>query len=264
MTIPPELEAQILRYYHVEKWRIGTIARQLRVHPETVARVLAQAGLPRIGPPQRPSKIDPYLPFIREMLAKFPTLTASRLHAMACERGYRGGPSRFRAIIACHRPRPQAEAYLRNLKLTGPSIEKSIAPSRSFSSPKPMRYGRLFLAGDAAQIVPPTGAKGPEFGYFPHVLSAAGAHRAFRQRRRPISREPTRTWPCGVSGEPCGFLVGHDPRMLGTRTRSKIGSRRNESITSRRRQRRRLRWRSNMPDRRSRSCSAAYSRLHRE
>jgi len=113
MTIPPEIEAQILRYYHVEKWRIGTIARQLHVHPETVARVLAQAGLPRIGPPRRPSKIDPYLPFIREMLAKFPTLTASRLHAMACERGYRGGRSRFRAVIACHRPRPKAEAYLR-------------------------------------------------------------------------------------------------------------------------------------------------------
>jgi transposase len=119
MTIPPDLEAQILRYYHVEKWRIGTIARQLRVHPETVARVLAQAGLPRIGPPQRPLKIDPYLPFIREMLAKFPTLTASRLHAMAWERGYRGGQSRFRAIVACHRPRPKAEAYLRLRTLPG-------------------------------------------------------------------------------------------------------------------------------------------------
>ena len=119
MTIPPELEAQILRYYHVEKWRIGTIARQLRVHPETVARVLAQAGLPRIGPPPRPSKIDPYLPFIREMLAKFPTLTASRLHGMVWERGYRGGKSRFRAVIACHRPRPAAEAYLRLRTLPG-------------------------------------------------------------------------------------------------------------------------------------------------
>jgi p-hydroxybenzoate 3-monooxygenase len=41
----------------------------------------------------------------------------------------------------------------------GPSIEKSIAPLRSFVS-EPMRYGRLFLAGDAAHIVPPTGAKG--------------------------------------------------------------------------------------------------------
>ena len=41
----------------------------------------------------------------------------------------------------------------------GPSIEKSVAPLRSFVT-EPMRYGRLFLAGDAAHIVPPTGAKG--------------------------------------------------------------------------------------------------------
>ena len=118
MTIPPELEARILRYYHVEKWRIGTIARQLRVHPETVARVLAQAGLPRIGPPRRRLKIDPWLPFIREMLAKFPTLTASRLHAMVWERGFAaakaasapsspaiGHDRRRRLICACARCR---------------------------------------------------------------------------------------------------------------------------------------------------------------
>ncbi|HEY1454225.1 MAG TPA: 4-hydroxybenzoate 3-monooxygenase, partial [Roseiarcus sp.] len=43
--------------------------------------------------------------------------------------------------------------------VTGPSIEKSIAPLRSLVA-EPMRYGRLFLAGDAAHIVPPTGAKG--------------------------------------------------------------------------------------------------------
>ena len=43
--------------------------------------------------------------------------------------------------------------------VTGPSIEKSIAPLRSFVA-EPMRYGRLFLAGDSAHIVPPTGAKG--------------------------------------------------------------------------------------------------------
>jgi p-hydroxybenzoate 3-monooxygenase len=46
-----------------------------------------------------------------------------------------------------------------NQIVTGPSIEKSIAPLRSFVA-EPMRYGRLFLAGDAAHIVPPTGAKG--------------------------------------------------------------------------------------------------------
>ncbi|MCG7601277.1 4-hydroxybenzoate 3-monooxygenase [Halomonas sp. McH1-25] len=43
--------------------------------------------------------------------------------------------------------------------VTGPSIEKSIAPLRSFVA-EPMQYGRLFLVGDAAHIVPPTGAKG--------------------------------------------------------------------------------------------------------
>jgi p-hydroxybenzoate 3-monooxygenase len=50
---------------------------------------------------------------------------------------------------------PEAAAGL----VTGPSIEKSIAPLRSFVF-EPMRHGRLFLAGDAAHIVPPTGAKG--------------------------------------------------------------------------------------------------------
>ena len=46
-----------------------------------------------------------------------------------------------------------------NSMVTGPSIEKSIAPLRSFVS-EPLRWGRLFLVGDAAHIVPPTGAKG--------------------------------------------------------------------------------------------------------
>jgi transposase len=119
VTIPPDIEAQILRYYHAERWRVGTIAKQLRVHRDTVARVLAQAGLPRIERLRRPSKIDPYLPFIHETLAKFPTLRASRLHAMVQERGYRGGQSQFRHIIACHRPRPPAEAYLRLRTLPG-------------------------------------------------------------------------------------------------------------------------------------------------
>ena len=47
----------------------------------------------------------------------------------------------------------------RDQLITGPSIEKSIAPLRSFIT-EPLRFGRLFLAGDAGHIVPPTGAKG--------------------------------------------------------------------------------------------------------
>ena len=119
MTILPELEAQILRYYHAEKWRIGTIATQLNVHHSAVSRVLAQAGLPPIGAVRRASAIDPYLPFIRETLEKFPTLTASRLYTMVKERGYPGRPSQFRHLVSLYRPRRKTEAYLRLRTLPG-------------------------------------------------------------------------------------------------------------------------------------------------
>lgn len=61
---------------------------------------------------------------------------------------------RFWRELKCRFPEPIADQIV-----TGPSIEKSIAPLRSFVA-EPMRYGRLFLAGDSAHIVPPTGAKG--------------------------------------------------------------------------------------------------------
>ena len=61
---------------------------------------------------------------------------------------------RFWGEIQCRYPPELARAIV-----TGPSVEKSIAPLRSFVC-EPMRYGNLFLAGDAAHVVPPTGAKG--------------------------------------------------------------------------------------------------------
>lgn len=61
---------------------------------------------------------------------------------------------RFWEELKARLPEDAAESIV-----TGPSVEKSVAPLRSFVV-EPMRYGRLFLAGDAAHIVPPTGAKG--------------------------------------------------------------------------------------------------------
>jgi len=55
--------------------------------------------------------------------------------------------------------KPRLDEESQERLITGPSIEKSVAPLRSFVA-EPMRFGRLFLAGDAAHIVPPTGAKG--------------------------------------------------------------------------------------------------------
>jgi transposase len=119
MTISKELEAQILRYYHVEKWRVGTIARQLNIHHSVVRRVLAEAGIPKANFSKRESIITPFLSFITETFKKFPKLTASRLYEMVRQRGYPGGLDHFRHSMALHRPRPCAEAYLRLRTLPG-------------------------------------------------------------------------------------------------------------------------------------------------
>jgi transposase len=119
LVIPADLSAAIVRLYKAERWRVGTIARQLHVHRDTVRRVLAQAGEPALSSPLRPSRVDPYRGFILHTLERFPTLTAARLFVMVHERGYRGSAEHFRHLIAGMRPRPAAEAFLRLRTLPG-------------------------------------------------------------------------------------------------------------------------------------------------
>ena len=119
MAIDKQTRAEILRLYFAEKWRIGTIARQLGVHHGTVERAVAASGAPVRAKQHRASKIDPFWPFIRQTLAAWPRLPASRLYRMAVERGYRGSESHFRHMIAPERPRLVAEAYLRLKALPG-------------------------------------------------------------------------------------------------------------------------------------------------
>ncbi|MCP5021565.1 MAG: IS21 family transposase [bacterium] len=117
--IPTELEAKIVRMHHAESWPVGTIARQLGVHHSVVRRVLGEHGVPVPELAQRPSKVDPYLPFIQETLEKYPKLRATRLWQMARKRGYDGGVSRFREVVSMMRPRPRPEAFLRLTTLPG-------------------------------------------------------------------------------------------------------------------------------------------------
>jgi len=119
LAISRELEAKILRYHFVEHWGPHTIATQLGIHHSVVDRVLSQAGMPKAERARAASIIDPYIPFIIETLAQYPTLTATRLYAMAQQRGYPGGSSHFRSHVAQLRPRKPSEAYLRLRTLPG-------------------------------------------------------------------------------------------------------------------------------------------------
>ncbi len=107
--ISPERAAEI-GLYHAEKWRVGTLARQLGVHHNTVRRVLAQAGqVPGVAA-VRPSMVDPFVPLIQATFEKYATLRASRLYAMVRERRYTGGPDHFRHVVARYRPAQVAGA----------------------------------------------------------------------------------------------------------------------------------------------------------
>jgi len=118
--ISPARLAEIRRLHEVEGWSIGTIARQLGIHHGTVRRALARAGW-IAQPTRRASRLDAFLPWLREQLTRHPTLPASVLFEMARRRGYRGSPDHFRHRLRDLelRPRPQREAFFELTTLPG-------------------------------------------------------------------------------------------------------------------------------------------------
>ena len=119
MSTTPEIEAEILRLHHAERWPVGTIAAQLGVHPDTVRRVLG-LGDPRSPDAlPKPRLVDPWQDFIGETLARYPRLCSTRLYDMLRERGYPGAQRTLRRYVAEVRPRPRREVYLRTETLAG-------------------------------------------------------------------------------------------------------------------------------------------------
>jgi transposase len=101
--ISPETRAQIRRYFYAEHWKIGTIARELGVHPDAVRNAIEVERF-RNTQPLRPSAVDPYAEFIRQTLDQYPRLRATRIYQMVRDRGYAGSVVQLRRVVARLRP----------------------------------------------------------------------------------------------------------------------------------------------------------------
>src|SRR6266567_5789322 len=109
--IPDEQVAKIRHLFHAEHWKIGTIAAELRLHPDTVRAALETERF-RSRPRLRDRLTDPYLDFLRQTLQQYPRLRATRLFQMIRARGYTGSVTQLRRVVAEIRP-PGREAFLR-------------------------------------------------------------------------------------------------------------------------------------------------------
>lgn len=97
--IPTEQIAEIRRLYYAEHWKIGTIAAQLGLHPDTVRSAVATDSSNQPKAP-RPRVTDPYLAFIRETLERYPRLRATRIFEMIRSRGYAASVVQVRRLVA--------------------------------------------------------------------------------------------------------------------------------------------------------------------
>ena len=121
--ITPAQRAEIRRLYYGEHWKLGTIAAQLGLHHETVrAAVEREAGGFRRGA-CRPSILDPHLPFIRDTLAQYPSLRATRIYEMVRPRGYAGSVVQLRRLVQRLRPETSHAVYRRVVTLPGESAQ---------------------------------------------------------------------------------------------------------------------------------------------
>src|SRR6266436_5649814 len=109
--ISAETRAQIRHWFFAEHWKIGTIAQELSIHPDTVRHAIESDRFHRAHT-LRACLTDPYLPFIRQTLDQHPRLRATRIYQMIRERGYHGSVIQLRRAVATLRP-SRPEPFLR-------------------------------------------------------------------------------------------------------------------------------------------------------
>ena len=221
--ITPAQRAEIRRLYYGEHWKMGTIAAQLGLHRETVrAAVEHETGGVHRGV-CRPSALDPYLPLLRNTLAQYPRLRATRIHEMVRQRGYSGvviensptplvnpnndnyacGRARFGhgghgpRLLARHRrplhPRPDAGESRSRRRLRRPRRRRPHPRLRQPAQrgPRPPRRRRTVSP-------PPARPRGPL------PLRAPALHPGTRKREGSgfILRPPTSTCPSAGTSRP--------------------------------------------------------------
>jgi transposase len=117
--ITPEQHAEIRRLYFGEHWKVGTIAAALGVHHDTVRAAIAHDTHTVRRGTCRATILDPYLPFIRDTLAQYPRLRATRLFEMVRGRGYTGSVVQLRRMVHTLRPAATPTVYRRLTTLMG-------------------------------------------------------------------------------------------------------------------------------------------------
>lgn len=121
--ITPAQRTEIRRLYYGEHWKLGTIAAQLGLHRETVRDAVEKPAAAVGRGVCRPSALDPFLPFIRDTLAQYPRLRATRIHEMVRQRGYPGSAVQVRRLVKRLRPETGRTVYRRVVTLAGESAQ---------------------------------------------------------------------------------------------------------------------------------------------
>jgi hypothetical protein len=225
--ITPEQHAEIRRLFYGEHWKVGTIAAALGVHHDTVrAAIVHDTHGVRRGT-CRTTQLDPYLPFVRDTLAQYPRLRATRLFEMVKSRGYTGSVVQLRRAVRLIRPAATATVYRRLVTLAGEEaqvdwgafgsirIGRGVRPLSGFVMV--LAYSRAFFAlftvdqtlesflrghieafaayqGVARTLVydtsaaPCSTAPGPRFGFIRDSWSSPGIITLPRGRVRPAAR----------------------------------------------------------------------------